>query len=109
MAISRFEVGNFEEQRLEPPAGKAAERGGHQCFGVVSISLIMNQSEKIPGKKKSCDLPSSVTQELIELHCARGDRLNVFRGVSLIEYRAMRLDIDGAHDCCEVLLFLGSQ
>src|SRR6516164_8420614 len=104
-----FEVGNFDEQRLKPPAGKAAEPGRHQCFGAVSISLIMNQSEKVPGKKKSCDLPPSITQELIDLHCARSDRINVFRGVSLVEYRAMRLDIDGAHDRCEALLFLSSQ
>ena len=69
----------------------------------------MNQSEKVPGKKKSRDLPPSVTQELIDLHCARIDGIDVFCGISLIEYRAMRLDIDGAHDSCEALLFLGGQ
>jgi len=34
---------------------------------------------------------------------------NVFGGVSFIEYRRMRLDIEGAHDCCKALLFLGGQ
>src|SRR6516165_12367926 len=34
---------------------------------------------------------------------------NVFGGVSFIEYRRMRLDVEGAHDCCKALLFLAGQ
>src|SRR5215469_18415699 len=104
-----FEVGNFDEQRLEPLATEAAEPSGHQCFGAIGISLVMGQSEEIPGKKKSRDLPPAIPEELIDLHCAGSDRIDIFGGISLIEYRAMRLDIDGAHDCCEALLFLRGQ
>src|SRR6516164_3355826 len=104
-----LEVGYFDEESLEPPAGEAAKPGGHQCLGAVGIGLVMNQSEKVPGKKKSRDLPPAVTQELIDLHCARSDGIDVFCRISLIEYRAMQLNIDGAHDCREARLFLGGQ
>ena len=106
---SLFKVGNFDEESLEPPAGEAAEPGRHQRFGAVGVSLVMGQSEKVSGKKKSGDLPPAIAEELIDLHCARSDVEDVFGGVSFIEYRRMRLDIEGAHDCCEALLFVAGQ
>src|SRR6516162_806230 len=99
----------FCEKSLEPPAGEAAEPGGHQCLGAIGISLVMGQSEEIPGGKKPRDLPPAIPEELIDLHCTRGDGMDIFCGISLIEYRAMRRDIDGAHDCCKALLFLCGQ
>src|SRR5215468_8712550 len=69
----------------------------------------MGQSEKVSGKKKSSHLPPAIAEELIDLHCARGDVEDVFGGVSFIEYRRMWLDIEDAHDCCEALLFLAGQ
>src|SRR5215467_10015877 len=104
-----LEVGYFDEQSLEPAAGEAAEFGGHQCFGAVGVSLVMDQSEKVSSKEKSSDLPPPITEELIDLHCASSDVEDVFGGVSFIEYRRMRLDIEGAHDCREALLFLAGQ
>ena len=71
-----LEVGYFAEEGLEPPPGEAAEPGGHQRFGAVGVSIVMGQSEKVPGKKKSGDLPPAVTEEFIELHCARSDGID---------------------------------
>ena len=102
-------MGYFDEESLEPPAGEAAKPCGHQRFGTVGISLVVDQPEKITGKKKSGDLPPTVAQKLIDLHCARSDGIDLFRGISFIEYRAMRLDVDGPRDRCEAFLFLGSQ
>src|SRR5262249_5663211 len=90
-------------------SGETAELGGHQCFGAVGVSLVVDQSEKVPGKEKPSDLPPAIAQELVDLHCAPSDVEDVFRGVSFIEYRAMRLDIDGAHDRREAALFLAGQ
>src|SRR5215469_10400538 len=104
-----LEVGYVDEESLEPSAREAAELGGHQCFGAVGVSLVMGQSEKVSGKKKSGDLPPAIAEELIDLHCAGSDVEDVFGGVSFIEYRRMRLDVEGAHDCCKALLFLAGQ
>src|SRR5271157_1153544 len=69
----------------------------------------MGQSEKVAGKKKSCDLSPAVTQQLINFYCAFSDIIDVFGGIRLIKYRVMRLDIDGPHDGDEALLFFGSK
>jgi hypothetical protein len=104
-----LEVGYFDEEGIEPPAGEAAEPGGHQRLRTVSISLVVDQSEKVAGKKKSRYLPPTVAQKLIDLHCPRSDGIDVFCGISFIECRATRLDVDGARDRCEAFLFLGGQ
>src|SRR6516162_1925525 len=69
----------------------------------------MGQSEKVSSKKKPGDLTPAIAEELIDLHRARSDVEDVFGGVSFIEYRRMRRDIHGAHDCCDALLFLAGQ
>src|SRR6516164_9605217 len=103
-----LEMRYFREKSLEPSAGEAAEPGRHQCFGAIGVSLVMGQSEEVPGDKKSRDLPPAIPEELIDLHCACSDGIDVLCGISLIEYRATRRDIDGAHDC-KALLFLCRQ
>src|SRR5215469_1042934 len=104
-----LEVGYFGEERLEPSAGEAAKFGGYQCFRAIGVSLVMDQSEKVPSKKKSGNLPPAIAKELVDLHCARSDVEDVFRAVGLVEYRAMRLDIEGAHNGSEAGLFLACQ
>src|SRR6516225_424271 len=104
-----LEMRYLDKKSLEPPAGEAVERGEHQRFGAVGVSFVVGQSEEIPGKEKPGDLPPAIAQQLIDRHRPRSDGVNVLGGICLIEYRAMRLDIDGAHDCCEAFLLLGGQ
>src|SRR4029077_2659940 len=104
-----LQAGHFVEQSLELPAREAAELCWRQRFGTVGICLVVDQSEKVASKEKSGDLPPAVTQQLVDFHCPLSDVIDMFGRVGLIEYGAMRLDIDGSHHCCEAGLFTGSK
>jgi hypothetical protein len=75
----------------------------------VAVGLILDQTEKVPGKKKSGDLPPAIAEKLIDFHRACSGIEDVLGGVRLVKDGAMPFDIDCAHNCGEALLFLGGQ